>query len=243
MAVNIDLRQGNCMELIKTIPDNSIDFVFTDIPYSEASRENGGIRNTDYGLADILTFDIDKFLVEVYRVCKNSICIFCGREQFSQIYSFFTQDHKGDGTARPIIWEKTNPDPVNSDYIYLSGIEMAVWFKKSGAKVFNGKQRNFGKGKNTVFRYSIGSKAYHPTMKNLQLCEDLILDNTNEGDTVLDTCMGSGQIGIASKKHGRNFIGFELDEEFFRIASERISTGGVADKVVDENKKKQVSLW
>ena len=75
---------------------------------------------------------------------KNSICIFCGRGQFSDIYKFFANKK---GTVRPIVWEKTNPSPMNGQYVYLSGVEFAVWFKKAGAKVFN------AHCKNTVFKY------------------------------------------------------------------------------------------
>lgn len=63
----------------------------------------------------------------------------------------------------------------------------------------------------------------HPTQKPLALCEYMIKTYTNEGDTVLDNCMGSGTIGVACKKHSRKFIGIELDEKYFNIAKERIS--------------------
>lgn len=150
---------------------------------------------------------------EVYRVTKNSICIFCSKEQFSTIYSYFAGKK---GTVRPVVWQKSNPSPMNGQYIYLSGVELAVWFKKSGAKTFN------AHCKNTVFKYPNGSSKLHPTAKNLALFEELILDNTNEGDLVLDTCMGSGTTGVACRQLGRDFIGIELDENYFNIAKDRI---------------------
>jgi site-specific DNA-methyltransferase (adenine-specific) len=67
------------------------------------------------------------------------------------------------------------------------------------------------------------SCAVHPTQKSEELCEYLIKTYTNEGETVLDNCMGSGTTGVAAIKTNRNFIGIELDDEYFNIAEERIS--------------------
>ena len=211
----IDLRNGDCLALMKDIPGESVDFVLTDIPYDAVNRQSNGLRNLDKGKADIITFDLELFLQEVLRVCKNSICIFCGKEQFSKIYEFFASQK---GTVRPIIWEKSNPSPMNGQYIYLSGVEMAVWFKKSGAKTFN------AHCKNTVFKYPNGRSKLHPTEKNHELLRDLILDNSNDGDIVFDPCMGSGSHGLVAVQNGRSFIGIELDEQYFGIAKKRIES-------------------
>ena len=128
------ITSGNCIELMKYINSESVDFTLTDIPYGKVNRNSNGLRNLNKEKADIETFNIGEFLEEVYRISKNSICIFCGKEQFSTIYEYFANKK---GTVRPVIWRKTNPSPMNGQYIYLSGIEMAVWFKKPGAKTFN----------------------------------------------------------------------------------------------------------
>ena len=207
------LLNGDCLELMKNVSDNCVDFTLTDIPYDAVSRSSNGLRNLDKGKADILTFDLQEFLESVLRITKNSVCIFCGKEQFSFIYDFFA---KQKGTVRPIIWEKSNPSPMNGQYLYLSGIEMGVWFKKSGAKVFN------AHCKNTVFKYPNGRSKLHPTEKNHDLLKDLIFDNTNENDIVFDPCMGSGSHGIVSIQNQRRFVGIELDENYFNIAKKRI---------------------
>lgn len=152
----VTLWQGDCLELMKNIPDSSVDFTLTDIPYGVVTRCDNGLRNLNKGKADIITFDLDRFLPEIYRITKNSICIFCGKEQFSKIYEYFANKK---GTVRPVVWEKTNPSPMNGQHIYLSGVELAVWFKKSGTKVFN------AHCKNTVFRHSNGKSKVHPTEK------------------------------------------------------------------------------
>lgn len=210
---NYKLYQGDCITKLAAMQDNSVNFTLTDIPYDAVNRTSNGLRELDKGKADILTFDLLMFLEQVYRVTSNSICIFRGKEQFSTVYEFFANKK---GTVRPIIWEKTNPSPMNGQYIYLSGVEMAVWFKKSGAKVFN------AHCKNTVFRHPNGRSKLHPTEKNHELLKELILDNTNKDDIVFDPCMGSGAHGKVAIENGRRFVGIELDEGYFNIAQNRI---------------------
>lgn len=204
---------SDCLVAMQDITDNSINFTLTDIPYNAANRSSNGLRNLDKKEADILTFNLNDFLNEVYRVTSNSIVIFCGKEQFSNIYEYFASKK---GTVRPIIWEKSNPSPMNGQHIYLSGVELAVWFKKSGAKTFN------AHCKNTVFKYPNGRSKLHPTEKNHTLLEDLILDNTNENDIVFDPCCGSGSHLLVAKKLNRKYLGIELAENFYNIAKERI---------------------
>lgn len=210
------LINGNCINIMKNIPDNSINFTLTDIPYGEVNRESNGLRNLDKENADLLTFNLKEFLEEVYRVTNGTIIIFCGKEQLSGIHMYFSdKQKKGKGTVRQLIWEKTNPSPMNGQHIYLSGIENAVWFKKRGS-VFN------AHCKNTVFRFPCGRSKMHPTEKNHELLKELILDNSNEGDLMLDPCCGSGSHCLVAYNLNRNFIGIELDENYFNIAKRRI---------------------
>ena len=203
----------DCLDGMRCMKDNSVDFTLTDIPYGVVNRSSNGLRNLDKKYADIETFNIVDFLNEVYRVTKNSICVFCGKEQFSEIYKYFA-DKKG--TVRPIVWRKTNPSPMNGQYIYLSGVELAVWFKKTGAKVFN------AHCKNSVFDFPNGKRIYHPTQKNLELFKELIIDNTNPGDIVFDPCMGSGTTAIASIETHRQYVGYEINNEYYIKSLERL---------------------
>ena len=131
------------------LEDEIFNLTITDIPYGEVTRDSNGLRNLDYGEANIVKFDILEFLKEVYRITKSTVIIFCGKEQFSEIHKFFAEyQKKQKGTVRQLIWEKTNPSVMNGQYIYLSGIENAVWFKKRGG-TFN------AHCKNTVFRQNI----------------------------------------------------------------------------------------
>ena len=201
--VNMD-----CMLYMKQMRDNSVDFTLTDIPYCEVNRKDNGLRSLDKGKADDKTFDLIPFLESVYRVTKGSICVFCGMEQFSVIFNWFNKEHGKEGTVRQLIWAKSNPSPMNGDYIYLSATENAVWFKKKGA-TFN------AHCKKNVFNFPCGKHVIHPTQKNLELFKDLILDNTNNGDLVFDPCSGGGTAALACKLLDRNFVGCELDKDFY----------------------------
>ncbi len=212
----IKLLQGDCMELMNNIPNESIDLVLTDIPYNVVNREDNGLRKLDKENADILTFDLINFLEQLYDKSKSTIIIFCGKEQVSIIHSYFNdKQKKGKGTVRQLIWEKSNPSPMNGQHIYLSGVENAIWFKKRGG-TFN------AHCKNTVFKYPIGRSKLHPTEKNHLLLQELILDNSNENDLILDPCMGSGSTGVVALQNNRNFLGIELNQNYFEIAKNRL---------------------
>lgn len=213
----ITIKQGDCLGLMRGgMQNDSVDMVLTDIPYDMVNRESNGLRNLDKGKADILTFNLPVFLMELDRICKGTIVIFCGVNQVSEIYKYFAEkQRKHKGTVRQLIWEKTNPSPMNGQYIYLSGIENAIWFKKRGS-TFN------AKCKNVVFKHPSGRSKLHPTEKNHKLLEELILDNSNPGDVIFDPCCGSGSHLLVANKLGRNAIGFELDEKYFNIAKERL---------------------
>lgn len=211
----IDLRQGDCLEIMKDIPKQRM--LLTDIPYEEVNRKDNGLRNLNKEKADIKTFEIKDFLNIIYDKADIFI-IFCGQNQISEIFNYFNEKQKnGKGTVRQLVWCKSNPSPMNGEYVYLSGTENAVWFKKKGTGKMN------CKCKKNYFIHPTGSSKFHPTEKNHKLLEELIQDNTNENDTIIDCCMGSGSTGIVAIKNNRNFIGIELDENYFNIAKERIN--------------------
>ena len=207
----------DCMQLMSSMGNNSVDTILTDIPYDSINRPSNGLRKLDKGQADILTFNLDLFLKEVYRVAKNNIIIFCGMEQVSTIGGFFSEFQKQKkGTVRQLIWSKTNPSPMNGQYVYLSSIENIIWFRKPKG-TFN------AHCKKCVFTYPAGRSKLHPTEKNIDLIKELICDNSNEGDLIFDPCCGSGTHCLAAKELGRNYIGCELNGEWAKIAQERLS--------------------
>lgn len=211
------LFNDDCMNVLSTLENGSdrVNLTLTDIPYGAVNRENG-MRVFDKGNADIVTFDLLNFLDKVYSITDGTIIIFCGKEQFSTIFNYFAKKQNDKrGTVRQIIWQKSNPAPLQGQYIYLSGIENAVWFKKRGA-TFN------AHCKNTVFKYPNGRSKIHPTEKNHDLIKELILDNSNEGDVVFDPCCGSAAHCLCAEQLNRKYIGVELDKQYFDVAVERM---------------------
>lgn len=206
----------DCIKHMKTMASNSVVLTLTDIPYEKVNKKDNGLRIIDKDDANIGTFQLNYFLNEVYRVTKSTMIIFCGREQLSEIANFFNEkQEQKKGTVRQLIWKKTNPSPMNGQYVYLSGIENAIWFKKRGG-TFN------AHCKNTVFEYPVGRSKLHPTEKNHGLLKELILDNSKEGDLVFDPCAGSGSSLLIAKELKRDYLGCEINKEYYEIIKQRI---------------------
>jgi site-specific DNA-methyltransferase (adenine-specific) len=209
----VKLVNDDCMNCMKLMENDSVDMVLTDIPYGEVNRKHGSLRILDKGKADELTFELEPFVNELVRICKGSFYIFCGTEQVSILRKMFVD--KG-LTTRLGIWEKSNPSPMNGEKLWLSGIECCVFARKAKA-TFN------EHCKNTVWRFPNGRSKQHPTEKPIKLFEYLVKASSNQNDILFDPCMGSGTTGVACKNLGRNFIGVELDKEYFEIAKTRIN--------------------
>lgn len=212
---NFDINEnycGNAIELIKKINTNSIPLILTDIPYGVVNRKSAGLRNFDKKDADICDFSLDELISELHRVSSGSIYIFCSTEQVSELRGSLAEKKM---TTRLGIWEKTNPSPVNCQYMWMSGIETCVYARKKGAS-FNEHY------KNSVWKFPNGRSKRHPTEKPLKLFEYLLKTSSKEGDTVLDPFMGSGTTAEAAIKNGRNFIGFDISENYINIANERV---------------------
>lgn len=214
----LTLYNADCVDILPTIEDNSVEMVLADIPYNEVNktkewgRKSPALRELSKGIADEMTFDLSFVLNEVIRIVSGSIYIFCSVEQISKIREGLVKQGL---STRLCVWEKTNPSPMNGDKLWLSGIECCVFGRKPNA-TFN---RHC---KNTVFRYPSGKSKRHPTEKPVGLLEELITASTNEGDTVLDFTMGSGSTGEACLKNKRKFIGVEISEDYFVLARERL---------------------
>lgn len=208
----LKLFNDDCIKVMGGMESNSVTCTITDIPYNVVNRDSNGLRSLDKGNADILTFNLDMFLNEVLRVTNGSIYIFCAKEQVSEISKKFAEEGL---STRVIVWEKTNPSPMNGQHIWLSGVELCVYAKFKNA-TFN------EHCKNTVFRFPTVRNKNHPTPKPVKLLEKFVEVSTNEGDTVFDPCMGGGSTGVACISLNRNFIGVELDKNYFKKTQERL---------------------
>ena len=242
----IDLRLGNCLELMKEIPDKSIDMILCDLPYGITQNEKDK------------RLPLDLIWKEYKRIIKDSgaIALFCQGKFFVDLVNSNPKMFRYD-----LVWDKVlvsgflnaKRQPMRSHE------QIAIFYKKQPTynpqftkgkplhgkgksyKIKEGKNNNYGKfgvlddirkGSTDKYPKSIivskkdhPSLCIHPTQKPVDLLEWLIKTYTNEGEVVLDNCMGSGSCGVACRNTNRSFIGMEIDKEYFDIAKERIENG------------------
>ena len=238
----MELKQGDCLELMKELQDESIDCIITDPPYN-ISKEND---NRDRSKADSpvmrrkspLRFDFGEWdnktredflqfttnwLKECCRVLKDggAIISFFNKEDIS--YLGWVGKKEGIRTRLIFTWCKSNPVPSFRKVNYLSATEY-IWIGNKGTKAwtFNFKMQKEMKNYMITSNSSAYKKTGHPTEKPEELIKHFIEIHTNKGDVILDPFMGSGTTGVACQELQRNFIGFELDDKYFAIAKKRI---------------------
>jgi len=211
-ALSLDtIVHDDCMHYMKSMSDKSVTMTLTDIPYNECNKP-AQIRTIDKGKADELDFDLMEFVAEIKRVTQESIYIFCG---FQQISSLYTELHK-DMAVRLCHWEKTNPSPMNGQFLWLSATENCLFAKFSGAQFHAHCQSN-------VWRFPSGRSKMHPTQKSLPLFCHLIESSTKPKDIVFDPCMGSGTTALACICVDRHYLGVERDSKWLAVARNRMN--------------------
>ena len=238
-----DLRQGDCLELMKEIPDKSIDMILCDLPYGKTRNEHD------------VPLPFEPLWSHYKRIIKDNGCI----ALFGQGTFYVDLVNSNPKMFRyDLVWNKQLTSGfLNSHKMPLRQHEqIAIFYKKlptynpqfskgkplhsrgTAYKTKRAKNQNYGNFENTddvrcgsteKFPTSIlnfskphPSACVHRTEKPVDLLEYLIKTYTNDGDTVLDNCMGSGSTGVACLKSNRNFIGIELDEKYFFVAKDRL---------------------
>lgn len=198
------LLQGNCLELMKNIPDGSVDMVLTDPPYGKSADKGtngfGVAKNRKYVGGWDKAAPTKEVFDELQRISKNMMIFggnyFANNLPVSNCWIFW--DKKGDIAFQ-------NPF-ADGELIYTT-------FKKPVKRIVFRQQGFISDSKD---------KRYHPTQKPTELIEILLNTYTKPGDTILDPFMGSGSTGVACVNTGRKFIGIELDTGYFEIARKRI---------------------
>lgn len=220
---DLELLKGDCLELLKDIPSGSIDCVVTDPPYLIENRGCGIYSQADKQYVKELEDIKDGFSTAVLdELCrcmnKINIYLFCSQRQLIPLLTYFVQ---GKGCNYNLLtWHKSNPVPACGNK-YLTDTEYILFFREKGVKVYG----TFDT-KHTFYVTPINLKDKkrwgHPTIKPLQIVENLIVNSTLMGGVILDPFMGSGTTGVAALKNGRRFIGMEINEDYFRTAERRI---------------------
>ena len=229
------LLQGDCLELMKDIPDKSVDMILCDLPYGTTQNKWDSV------------IDLEMLWKQYTRIIKdNGAIVLTAQSPFDKVLGMSNIKM----LKYELIWEKEQGTGfLNAKKMPLKSHEnILIFYKKlptynpqmrTGFKPYvavrNTATSNYGKQVDSVTTISNGDRyplsilkfkrdkdRIHPTQKPVVLMEYLIKTYTNEGDLVLDNTMGVGTTGVACKNLNRNFIGIELDEEYFNIAIKRI---------------------
>lgn len=228
----INLYNGDCLEIMKDIPDKSIDMILCDLPYGTTACK-----------WDII-IPFEPLWEQYKRVIKdNGAIVLFGSEPFStELRHSNLKWYRYDW-----VWnKKIAGNPFIAKYQPLKTFENIMVFSNKKVRYFpqmvKRKMRKKGGGKSKLFDVTCtetindlyyptailefsnsNRKQVHPTQKPVALLEYLVRTYTNEDDLVLDNCMGSGSTGVACVNTRRSFIGIELDPGYFKIAEERIN--------------------
>jgi DNA modification methylase len=215
---------GDAYKLIKEIPNKSVDCIYTDVPYL---YQKGGASSTLLGqrmvkmrnqLADISDGFNYSILDEFVRVMKRiNIFIWCSKSQILDIMNYF---NKYDLNYELLVWCKTNPVPKNNSW--NSDLEYCLVFREKNYSLALGYEL---KSKWHITPINIDDKNQfgHPTIKPLDLVKRHLLHATQENDVILDPFIGSGTTGVAAKETKRQFIGFEIDSNYYKLANDRLN--------------------
>jgi site-specific DNA-methyltransferase (adenine-specific) len=230
----MNLLHGDCLELMKTLPDKSIDLFLCDLPYGSITQ----------GCEWDIKINLEQFWIQVKRLIKTDhtpILMFCSTK-----FGFELYNSNPDWFRYDLVWEKTNAVGfLSANKMPIKGHEMIYVFSKKGANYYRKDligdypKGGGGRSKSSVYPSSNGipnlkttqegkrcvksvftfankkGKGNHPTQKPLDLYTFLIERYSKEGDTVLDPTAGSFTSGLACKNLNRNYIGIEMNEEFY----------------------------
>jgi site-specific DNA-methyltransferase (adenine-specific) len=234
----VNLHLGDCLDILPTLADNSVDMVLVDLPYGTTACKWDSI------------IPLDKLWKQYNRICKkDGAMVFTAAQPFTTILAASNLEN----FRYEWIWEKPQgTNPMNAKVMPLKSHEnILIFYRKKPvynpqmwySTPYSGFSSNtskigevYGSAKSkhrdnpegsrypkTVLKFK-QEKGLHPTQKPVEMMEYLIKTYSNEGDVVLDNTMGSGTTGVACVNTNRNFIGIEMEENYYKIAEQRISS-------------------
>lgn len=224
------LMQGDCLELMRELPDASVDMIMCDLPY-------GTTRNK---WDSVLPFD--DLWAQYNRICTGAIVLTAAQPFTAALimsnprlfrYVWYWRKNR----ATNVLNAKKMPLRDTEEICVFGGSTynaQGLMYSPEPSRNSKSDGSNYGTGTTKSYvrewtnyprqtlEFDVVQRVDHPTQKPVALMEYLIRTYTNEGDTVLDNCMGSGTTGVACANTGRNFIGMEMDLGYFQIAKDRI---------------------
>lgn len=223
----IQLLNKDCIEGMKTLADNSIDLIVTDPPYPTTARGNAGnsggmLQKKINRQGRVFThnnINVSEYAGEFYRILKEQTHCYVMTNHVN-LYKMLTafQD-AGFKFTKCLIWDKGNK--IMGQY-YMSQFEYILFFRKGKAKKINNCGTSDILSIPNKKNKSADGKNLHDTEKPVELMKILIENSSNVGNLVLDPFVGIGASAIACVESGRNFIGYELDSEYYNVALQRV---------------------
>ena len=225
--VSYHIYNKDCLDVLKNIPDNSIDLIVTDPPYPTTSRGNagnsGGMLQKDINKKGRVfthnNINCKEYAPEFYRLLNDGSHCYVMTNHINLIDMLNTFTDIGFHFIKSLIWNKSNK--IMGQY-YMSQFEYILFFRKGrGKKINNCGTSDILSIPNKKTKDKDG-KNIHDTEKPIELIEVLVNNSSQENELVLDPFMGVGSTGLACIKNNRNFIGIEIDENYFNIAKSRL---------------------
>lgn len=235
---NYTLLNGDCVKMMETIPESSVDLLLTDPPYNlglfmkKRGTNMGKLRENHFAVSawdqlgvEEWTRHMDSFFSSAARVVKpkGAMIMFMSLIKVQSIIEIAVRHgfyYKTTG-----VWHKTNPMPRNMNLHFVNSTEAWIYFTyKSATGTFNNNKKvEHDFVETSVVPLSEKKMGKHPTQKPIGLMQHFVRLLTNEGETVMDPFMGSGSSGVAAVSMGRKFVGIELSKTYYNLAQKRIS--------------------
>jgi len=210
----MELINGDCLEVMKDLSDNSVDIVYTDPPYipPEHSKTLTKYKKTLSEMGILENF-YKTYLKEIDRVLKDDglLIIYCNCDSYAMFYIHLYPYVK---KMRCFIWDKIN---CSLGYTFRHQHEMLLYGERPNMKCIKC-------GTGDIFKYKVvkAKEKDHPAQKPVDLHKHILQNIINENSVVLDTFMGTGSIGVACKELGSDYIGIEIEPEYYEIAISKI---------------------
>ena len=222
MKEQYKLYNGDALDILASMEDESIDLVVTDPPYKCISggkpkskgQPSGMLSKNDGKIFNENDIAIEDWMPQLYRVLKNGSHAYVMTNLLNLEKMMLVARQVGFDIHNLLVWEKNNATPSRW---YMKNAEFTLFLRKGKAKRIN------NVGSKMVHRFNnILGKKVHPTEKPVELMLFYIENSSNIGDVVLDPFMGAGSTGVACLDCGRKFVGIEKDREYYNIAEERL---------------------
>ena len=240
----INLRCGDAREVLRSMPDESIDLIVTDPPYKTISGGTNSkwksgwkvsvLYKNDGKIFDKNNIEFEEWLPDVYRVLKPNSHFYCMTNVINMKKLMIECEKVGFILHNILVWEKNT---ATANRWYMKNCEFTLFFRKGKAKTINvpsSKQVH-------QFDNIVGTKL-HPTQKPVELMKLYVKNSSNPNDVVLDPFMGCGSTGIACKQLNRNFIGIEEDSNFFDVAKKLLEIEETTTQDDNQSEFERVNL-